>query len=191
MGLDQYIYREKKDSFNKRKELKTLIKTIEHEYYIEHKDEVDEASYKVFELGKKNLNGEYDEEIHKLRTAFTEKHKDFYDRKTALQTELDGLYGNIRELACWRKFWTLQGYLERLLGNAENCKDSVLTKDNLKTIVDDFTKAVNTKDSTIIGEFSESDIDDTWGEIAYAKDIFKEILDSYDDDYVYYYHPWW
>lgn len=167
MGLDQEIFREKKEHFNRRKELAAKIRQFELDFYNANKSEIDVADKqlrKLREEAEADESIDNDAKIKSICEQFYNKHVDYYVNFNKMKDELASMHNECEELAYWGKDWKLHEYLDKLLGGAPNLTDTVISKEQLGTLLKDMP------------------------EYEYA---LKEVYDSYDEDYVYYYHPWW
>ena len=192
MGLDMYIYRGNKDKFLKRKSLSEEYERID-------KNITSTAEYKVFVDRMKQLDSDktLSEDEHKIK--FTELKKEYNDRfkdeitkLSGIRKQLDDILDEYVEVAYWRKFWFLHDFLCKICNGCPNCEDTVITKEHMKTIIDTISKVIDKRDLNIIGEYDEySCLDDIWDELDSANKDFKDWYAHYNDDEVYFYHPWY
>ena len=167
MGLDQGIFREKKELFNRRKELAAKIRQFELDFYNANKSEIDagdEQLRKLREEAEADESIDNDAKIKSICEQFYNKHVDYYVNFNKMKDELASICNNREELAEWDRDWTLHDYLDKLLGGAPNVTDTVISKEQLGTLLRDMP--------------------------GYEHDL-REVYDSYDEDYVYFYRPWW
>lgn len=192
MGLDMYIYRGNKDKFLKRK-------SLSEEYVRIDKNITSTAEFKVFVDRMKQLDSDktLSEDEHKIK--FTELKKEYNDRfkdeitkSSGIRKQLDEIWDEFVEVGYWRKFWFLHNFLCKICNGCPNCEDTVITKEHMKTIIDTITEAIDKKDLNIIGEYDEySCLYDIWDELDSANKDFKDWYAHYNDDEVYWYHPWY
>ena len=193
MGLDMYIYRGNKDKFLKRKSLSEEYERID-------KNITSTAEYKVFVDRMKQLDSDktLSEDEHKIK--FTELKKEYNDRfkdeitkLSGIRKQLDEIWDEFVEFGYWRKFWFLHNFLCNICNGCHNCEDTVITKEHMKTIIDTISKAIDKKDLNIIGEYDEYScwLYDIWDELDSANKDFKDWYAHYNDDEVYFYHPWY
>ena len=192
MGLDMTIYRGNKDKFLKRK---SLVEEYEHI----DKNITSTAEFKVFVDRMKQLDSDktLSEDEHKIK--FTELKKEYNDRFKdeltklyGIREQLDEIWDEFVEVGYWRKFWFLHNFLCKICNGCPNCEDTVITKEHMKTIIDTITEAIDKKDLNIIGEYDEySCLYDIWDELDSANKDFKDWYAHYNDDEVYFYHPWY
>ena len=192
MGLDMYIYRGNKDKFLKRKSLSEEYERID-------RNVTSTAEFKVFVDRMKQLDSDktLSEDEHKIK--FTELKKEYNDRfkdeitkLSGIRKQLDEIWDEFVEVGYWRKFWFLHNFLCKICNGCPNCEDTVITKEHMKTILDTITEAIDKKDLNIIGEYDEySCLDDIWDELDSANKDFKDWYAHYNDDEVYFYHPWY
>ncbi|MDD6911683.1 hypothetical protein [Actinobacillus minor] len=192
MGLDMYIYRGNKDKFLKRKSLSEEYERID-------KNITSTDEFKVFVDRMKQLDSDktLSEDEHKIK--FTELKKEYNDRfkdeitkSSGIRKQLDEIWDEFVEVGYWRKFWFLHNFLCKICNGCPNCEDTVITKEHMKTIIDTITEAIDKKDLNIIGEYDEySCLYDIWDELDSANKDFKDWYAHYNDDEVYWYHPWY
>ena len=192
MGLDMYIYRGNKDKFLKRKSLSEEYERID-------KNVTSTDEFKVFVDRMKQLDSDktLSEDEHKIK--FTELKKEYSNRFKDELTKLYGIKEQVNEIwnefvevGYWRKFWFLHDFLCKICNGCPNCEDTVITKEHMKTIIDTITEVIDKKDLNIIGEYDEySCLDDIWDELDSANKDFKDWYAHYNDDEVYFYHPWY
>ena len=192
MGLDMYIYRGNKDKFLKRKSLSEEYERID-------KNVTSTDEFKVFVDRMKQLDSDktLSEDEHKIK--FTELKKEYNDRfkdeitkLSGIRKQLDEIWDEFVEVGYWRKFWFLHDFLCKICNGCPNCEDTVITKEHMKTIIDTITKVIDKRDLNIIGEYDEySCLDDIWDELDSANKDFKDWYAHYNDDEVYFYHPWY
>lgn len=192
MGLDMYIYRGNKDKFLKRKSLSEEYERID-------KNITSTDEFKVFVDRMKQLDSDktLSEDEHKIK--FTELKKEYNDRfkdeitkLSGIRKQLDEIWDEFVEVGYWRKFWFLHNFLCNICNGCPNCEDTVITKEHMKTIIDTISKAIDKKDLNIIGEYNKySCLDDIWDELDRANKDFKDWYAHYNDDEVYFYHPWY
>ena len=191
MGLDMYIYRGNKDKFLKRKSLSEEYERID-------RNVTSTAEFKVFVDRMKQLDSDktLSEDEHKIK--FTELKKEYNDRfkdeitkLSGIRKQLDEIWDEFVEVGYWRKFWFLHDFLCKICNGCPNCEDTVITKEHMKTIIDTISKVIDKRDLNIIGEYDEySCLDDIWDELDSANKDFKDWYAHYNDDEVYFYHPW-
>ena len=192
MGLDMYIYRGNKDKFLKRKSLSEEYERID-------RNVTSTAEFKVFVDRMKQLDSDktLSEDEHKIK--FTELKKEYNDRfkdeitkLSGIRKQLNEIWDEFVEVGYWRKFWFLHNFLCKICNGCPNCEDTVITKEHMKTIIDTITEAIDKKDLNIIGEYDEySCLYDIWDELDSANKDFKDWYAHYNDDEVYFYHPWY
>lgn len=192
MGLDMTIYRGNKDKFLKRKSLINEYERID-------KNVTSTDEFKVFVDRMKELDSDktLSEDEHKIK--FTELKKEYNDRFKdeitklyGIKKQLDENYDGVEEVGYWRKFWFLHNFLCKICNGCPNCEDTAITKEHMKTIIDTITEAIQKKDLNIIGEYNECGcLYDIWDELDNANKDFKDWYAHYNDDEVYFYHPWY
>lgn len=192
MGLDMYIYRGNKDKFLRRKSLSEEYERID-------KNITSTDEFKVFIDRMKQLDSDktLSEDEHKIK--FTELKKEYNDRfkdeltkLNGIREQLDEIWDEFVEVGYWRKFWFLHDFLCKICNGCPNYEDTVITKEHMKTIIDTISKAIDKKDLNIIGEYDEySCLDDIWDELDSVNKDFKDWYAHYNDDEVYFYHPWY
>ena len=192
MGLDMYIYRGNKDKFLKRKSLSEEYERID-------KNVTSTDEFKVFVDRMKQLDSDktLSEDEHKIK--FTELKKEYNDRfkdeitkLSGIRKQLDEIWDEFVEVEYWRKFWFLHDFLCKICNGCPNCEDTVITKEHMKIIIDTITKAIDKKDLNIIGEYNKySCLYDIWDELDRVNKDFKDWYAHYNDDEVYFYHPWY
>lgn len=192
MGLDMYIYRGNKDKFLKRKSL-----SEEYERIDKNVTSTDEFKVLVDRMKQLDSDKTLSEDEHKIK--FTELNKEYNDRFKdeltklyGIREQLDEIWNEFVEVEYWRKFWFLHHFLCKICNGCPNCEDTVITKEHMKTIIDTISKAIDKKDLNIIGEYDEySCLYDIWDELDSANKDFKDWYAHYNDDEVYFYHPWY
>ena len=192
MGLDMYIYRGNKDKFLKRKSLSEEYERID-------KNVTSTDEFKVFIDRMKQLDSdktlsedEYKIKFTELKKEYNNRFKDEIPKLSGIRKQLDEIWDEFVEVGYWRKFWFLHDFLCKICNGCPNCEDTVITKEHMKTIIDTITEAIDKKDLNIIGEYNEySCLYDIWDELDSANKDFKDWYAHYNDDEVYFYHPWY
>ena len=192
MGLDMYIYRGNKDKFLKRKSLSEEYERID-------KNITSTDEFKVFVDRMKQLDSDktLSEDEHKikfteLKKEYNNRFKDELTKLSGIRKQLDEIWDEFVEVGYWRKFWFLHDFLCKICNGCPNCEDTVITKEHMKTIIDTISKAIDKKDLNIIGEYDENScLYDIWDELDSVNKDFKDWYAHYNDDEVYFYHPWY
>ena len=192
MGLDMYIYRGNKDKFLKRKSLSEEYERID-------KNVTSTDEFKVFVDRMKQLDSDktLSEDEHKikyteLKKEYNDRFKDELTKLYGIREQLDEIWDEFVEVEYWRKFWFLHHFLCKICNGCPNCENNVITKEHMKTIIDTITEAIDKKDLNIIGEYNEySCLYDIWDELDRVNKDFKDWYAHYNDDEIYFYHPWY
>ena len=192
MGLDMTIYRGNKDKFLKRKSLieeyerinKSVTSTDEFKVFFDRNEQL--------ESDKTLSEDEYKIKFTELDKEYNDRFKDEIKKLNEINKQFDEIRDEFVEVGYWRKFWFLHDFLCKICNGCPNCEDTVITKEHMKTIIDTISKAIDKKDLNIIGEYDEySCLDDIWDELDSANKDFKDWYAHYNDDEVYFYHPWY
>ena len=192
MGLDMTIYRCNKDKFLK-------MKSLNDEYDHIDKNVTNTDAFKVFVDRMEQLDSdktlsedEYKIKFTELKNEYNDRFKDELTKLSGIRKQLNDISDEYVEVAYWRKFWFLHDFLCKICNGCPNCEDTVITKEHMKTIIDTITEAIDKKDLNIIGEYDEySCLYDIWDELDSANKDFKDWYAHYNDDEVYFYHPWY
>lgn len=175
MGLDQSIYRQKRDVYDEIANLKRELRSRDDEFYQSHSKEVDELSAKINALYQSGNSGDEVDwnEINKIREDFQAKYPDFFNKKIELEKKVEELSGDKEEMSYFTD-WSFHQYLSKLYGeDIENLTIRVIDKDGFQKILSGIGKDYQPNDDYTV----QRDIED--------------IVENYDDEYVYYYYAWW
>ena len=192
MGLDMYVHRVNKDKFLKRKSLseeyeridKNITSTDEFKIFVDRMNQL---------VSDKTLSeDEYKIKFTELKKEYNDRFKDELTKLYGIKEQLGEIWDEFVEVKHWKKFWFLHKFLCKVCNGCPNCKDTVITKEHMKTIIDTITEVIDKKDLSIIGEYNEySCLYDIWDELNGAYKDFKYLYANYNDDDVYLYHPWY
>ena len=190
MGLDMYVHRVNKDKFLKRKSLseeyeridKNITSTDEFKVFVDRMNQL---------VSDKTLSeDEYKIKFTELKKEYNDRFKDELTKLYGIKEQLGEIWDEFVEVKHWKKFWFLHKFLCKVCNGCPNCKDTVITKDHMKTIIDTITEAIDKKDLNIIGEYNKySCLYDIWDELDRVNKDFKDWYAHYNDDEVYLYYP--
>lgn len=180
MGLDQYLYRTTRETFNRRKEYDENV--AKWEAATENALKADKTDWlAVLDSFPKDEYGGYDfgkftpeqEKIRRQYVSLMRRTKVKFAKKFGLELDEEYLEPTLpddldsaEELCYWRKNWDLHNHIvEHFWEDKENdnCVDIPLGKEQLKELV----------------------------KAGFDPDVFTRAYESLDDDHVVYYHPWY
>ena len=190
MGLDMYVHRVNKDKFLKRKSLseeyeridKNITSTDEFKIFVDRMNQL---------VSDKTLSeDEYKIKFTELKKEYNDRFKDELTKLYGIKEQLGEILDEFVEVKHWKKFWFLHKFLCKVCNGCPNCKDTVITKEHMKTIIDTITEVIDKKDLSIIGEYNKySCLYDIWDELDRVNKDFKDWYAHYNDDEVYLYYP--
>ena len=183
MGLDQYLYRTTKETFNRRKEYRENVAKYESAvaealnaeegkwgpfFDSLPKDEFGVYDFDKFTPEQERRRQEYASMVRQTKIKFAKKFglvlNDDSEFPDVLQ---DDNLETAEELYYWRKNWDLHNYIVEHFWNNDqehdNCVDIPLGKEQLRELV----------------------------KAGFDPDVFTQAYESLDDDHVVYYHPWY
>jgi hypothetical protein len=169
MGMDSYIYKFKKSDYNKHLEYKEKYKKLEDEYQL---------FYKSLEEKYKLINSLYEWKIQLSEDDRKTLH-DFSERFEKLES-----INYEEEMFYWRKPYNLHAFITSNflpLGENDNCNHILLTKENIKLIIDKL------KNDPSYFDCNMWDSNDT----EQALKLFSEIYKNYSNEVVYTYYTWY
>ena len=190
MGLDMYAHRVNKYKFLKRKFLieeyeridKNITSTDEFKVFVDRMNQL---------VSDKTLSeDEYKIKFTELKKEYNDRFKDELTKLYGIKEQLGEIWDEYVEVKHWKKFWFLHKFLCKVCNGCPNCKDTVITKEHMKTIIDTITEVIDKKDLSIIGEYNKySCLYDIWDELDRVNKDFKDWYAHYNDDEVYLYYP--
>lgn len=181
MGLDQYLCKTTRETFNRRKTYNENV--AKWESAVEAALNADKTNWlAVFDSFPKNEYGNYDferftpeqEKTRQRYLSLMRRTKIKFAKKFSIELDDSEIpdpvrpddLDNAEELYYWRKNWDLHNYIvEHFWDDKEhdNCVDIPLGKEQLKELAD----------------------------AGFDPEVFTQAYESLDDDHVVYYHPWY
>jgi hypothetical protein len=202
MGMDQNLYMMSKDDYTKWYNQYTEYKKRKSEIINEL-----ELDFELFTikypglLDERNLTREYIDEImtpedNQSLVSAINKYNDMIDKLDQDNYSCSECSSKT-ELYYWRKAYGVHSYITNhfLKPNEEdNCERILLSKENIQQIVDDMIKAKNNE--SYQKEYSKENLfgkHDYWNvhDFFDTLELFKSLLNTYDDNKVIYYFAWY
>ena len=168
MGMDSYIFKLKKSDYNKYLENKEKYKKLEDEYQLFY-----ESLRKKYNVNSAEGVSKYlSEDDRKVIHDFSER----FEKIESIKCEEEIMY--------WRKPYNLHAFITSNflpLGEDDNCNHILLTKDNIKLIID---KLKN------VPSYFNCDMWDS-NDTKEALKLFSKIYKNYSNKVVYTYYTWY
>ena len=202
MGMDQNLYMVSKDDYTRWHDQYTKYNNRRSELINELELDLDLFTIKYPGLSiERNLTMEYITE-----TMTSEDSQILVSAVRNYNNEIDKLdqdnyscseCSSKSELYYWRKAYGVHAYItDNFLkpGENDNCERIPLSKENIQQIVDDMIKARN--DELYQKEYSKENLfgkHDYWDSCDFfdTLEMFKSLLNNYDDNKVIYYFAWY
>ncbi len=168
MGMDSYIFKLKKSDYNKYLEYKEKYKKLEDEYQLFYESLREKYNVNSTEDLKKQLS----EDDRKILHDFSER----FEKLESIKCE--------EEIFYWRKPYNLHAFITSNflpLGEDDNCNHILLTKENIKLIIDKL------KNDPSYFNCDMWDSNDT----KQALKLFSKIYKNYSNKVVYTYYTWY
>ena len=212
MGMDQNLYMVSKDDYAKWYNQYTEYKKRKSEYEKRKSELINELELdlELFVIkypslsDERNLTREYMNGImtpEEYQVVFNTvdaiyKYNDMFDKLDQDNYSCDECYSKT-ELYYWRKAWGIHSYItDNFLKPDENdnCERIPLSKENIQQIVDAMIKARNNE--SYQKEYSKENLFGTheyWNTYDFfdTLEMFKSLLNNYDDNKVIYYFAWY
>lgn len=131
-------------------------------------------------------------------TPEEDKHTVTVEQNGKVLTQWDNPTYIVKEVAYWRKFNALHGFIVEHFNNGkDDCSPIPLDLEDLKTIHNQLEKAYADNNHTLLPPtsgffFGNTEVDDYyWSDIRDAIEVFKDLINMEDADVYYEYHASW
>ena len=166
--MDSYIFKLKKSDYNNYREYKEKYKKLEDEYQLFYESLTEKYKFNSIDELKKQLS----EDDKKIIHDFSER----FEKLESIKCE--------EEIFYWIKPYNLHAFITSNflpLGEDDNCNHILLTKENIKLIIDKL------KNDPSYFNCDMWDSDDT----KQALNLFSKIYKNYSNKVVYTYYTWY
>jgi hypothetical protein len=131
-------------------------------------------------------------------TPEEDRHTVTVEHKGKVLTQWDNPIYITKEVAYWRKFNALHGFIVEHFNNGkDDCSPIPLNLEDLKTIHNQLVKTIKENNPELLPPtsgffFGNTEVDDYyWSDISDAINTFVEIINMEDKDVIYEYHASW